>query len=183
MSYEAALNKAWENAAKFNTGKVLSVKFLADEYTINFATKTVYSLSCNIPAKEFVAILILHYFIKSSSGLPMISGEWKSFKELSGVEGYADAFRKRCIEPIIRKYGRNPKGILLSVDRLKAVQAAQADAAVIVQAFEGVPVLIEVWAGDDEFGPEANMLFDKSIGAIFCTEDIVVLAGFVAAAL
>jgi len=55
----------------------------------------------------------------------------------------------------------------------------QADAAITIQAFEGVPVLIEVWAGDDEFGPEANLLFDRSIRKIFCTEDIAVLAGFI----
>jgi len=28
---------------------------------------------------------------------------------------------------------------------------------------------------DEEFGPDANILFDKNISGIFCTEDIVVL--------
>jgi len=53
----------------------------------------------------------------------------------------------------------------------------------VVDVFKGVPVLVELWAGDDEFGPEANMLFDKSIRDIFCIEDIVVLGGFVASVL
>jgi len=35
--------------------------------------------------------------------------------------------------------------------------------------------------GDEEFGPEANILFDKSITDIFCTEDIVVLSEHAAA--
>ena len=43
--------------------------------------------------------------------------------------------------------------------------------------------MILIWRADEEFGPEANMLFDESIKRIFCTEDIVVLAGTVAAAL
>jgi hypothetical protein len=37
-----------------------------------------------------------------------------------------------------------------------------------------------MWRPDEEFGPEANLLFDKSITGIFCTEDIVVLAGIIA---
>jgi len=48
-----------------------------------------------------------------------------------------------------------------------------------VEAFLGVPILVKLWKGDEEFAPEANMLFDRSISRIFCTEDVAVLAGFV----
>jgi hypothetical protein len=54
---------------------------------------------------------------------------------------------------------------------------------VIIEAFEGVPVLIKAWKADSEFGPDANIYFDKSITGIFCTEDIVVLAGMIASQL
>ena len=183
MSYEAAIDKAWEDLFKLRPHKNLSLKFLADEYSIDLAQKRVISLSCNVPAKDFTAILILHYLARKLKGLPRLTGEWLPFRELSGVEGYLPAFRKRAIEPIIRKYGDNPKAILEVLDRLPAKRVDQGDIGIVLEAFQGVPVLIILWRPDQEFGPEANMLFDKSITQIFCTEDIVVLAGFLASQL
>jgi len=180
MSYEAALQKSWEELGKLNPGKILTVKFLADEYTVDFGKKKVFSSSCNVPAKDFVTILILHYLAPKLKGMPFLTGEWLTFKELSGIEGYYSAFRNRAIEPIIRKYGSHPEAMLAALDRLPAKRVDQADLAIVLEAFEGVPLLITFWRGDEEFGPEVNMLFDKSITRIFSTEDTVVLAGFVA---
>ena len=183
MSYEVAMGKAWDGLARTNPPACFNLRFLADEYEIRLSDRTVISLSCNVPAKDFSAILILHYAAQRYKGLPVLDNQWQSFRELAGVEGYADAFRKRSIEPIIRKYGKNPQGIFDVFNRIPAKRINQADAAIIIDAFERVPALVELWAGDDEFAPEANMLFDKSITNIFCTEDIVVLAGLIAAAI
>ncbi len=106
-----------------------------------------------------------------------------NFRELSGIEGYYPAFRKRAIEPILRKYGNNPSAILEDLDRFPAKRVTEADIAIVLDAFEGVPVLIKLFRADEEFVPDANMLFDSSITKIFCTEDIVVLAGFVSSGL
>jgi len=183
MTYQAALDKAWEDLNKINQQEIASIRFLGDEYALDIKERKVLSLACNVPAKDFTAILILHYLTVKAKGLPVLTGEWLSFKELSGIQGYLPAFRIRAIEPIIRKYGHNPKAILEALDRLPAKKVDQGDIGIVLEAFEGVPVLIILWRPDQEFGPEANMLFDKSITQIFCTEDIVVLAGFVASQL
>ena len=150
---------------------------------LDCSLRSVLSLSCNVRAKDFTAILLLHYLAAKIKGLPAQSGEWISFKELSGGEQYYPAFRKRAIEPVIRKYGSNPAGIFDSISRLPAKKATGADAALILEAFDGVPALVKLWKGDEEFSPEANMLFDKSIAGIFCTEDVAVLAGIIASSL
>ena len=183
MGYDIALNKAWGELEGLSPQKIIPVKFLGDEYSVDIGSKKIMSLSCNVPAKDFTAILVLHYLACSLKGLPKLSGEWVSFKELSAVEGYYPAFRARAIEPIIRKYGANPEAILAVQERLAAKRINQGDMGLVVEAFAGVPVLVELWKGDSEFGPEANMLFDSSISRIFCTEDVVVLAGIVAASL
>jgi len=56
----------------------------------------------------------------------------------------------------------------------------QGDIGIVVEAFAKVPAMITLWRKDEEFSPEANMLFDKSITGIFCTEDIAVLANIIA---
>jgi len=183
MSYEAAFKKAWEDLSKLKPAKNLSVKFLADEYSVDTEEAKIASLSCNVPAKDFTGILILHYLARKIRGLPQPELEWLTFREFSGVEGYYDAFRRRCIEPVIRKYGKNPDAVKGALERLPGKLADGGDTAIQIDAFAGVPVLIKLWRPDTEFGPDANMYFDASIKNIFCIEDIIVLGGMVAAEL
>ncbi|MDD5478036.1 MAG: hypothetical protein PHG87_07585 [Candidatus Omnitrophica bacterium] len=75
MGYEVALKKSWEDLANLKAPKNLSVKFLADEYTIDSAAEKILSLSCNAPAKDFVSILILHYLAQKLKGLPVLSSQ------------------------------------------------------------------------------------------------------------
>ena len=181
MSYEVALNLAWEALISLSKAKNLSVKFLGDQYDVNTTSRAIQSVSCNIPAKDFLSVLLLHYLANNLKGLPQLTNQWISFKEMPGGDPYYPAFRKRAIEPILRKYGKNPEGLSTNLQRLSARIIDKGDVGILVEAFEKVPVLIEIWRGDAEFGPEVNMLFDKSIVKIFNTEDTAVLAGFVAA--
>ncbi|HOW42042.1 MAG TPA: DUF3786 domain-containing protein [Candidatus Omnitrophota bacterium] len=180
MSYETALQKGWEKVAGVIPSGSASVRFMGDVYDVQAREKRILSRSCNAPVKDFLSILLLHYLAARTAGLPAPGGEWISFKELAGGESYYPAFRKRAIEPILHKYGKQPTLLLEVGLRLPARRIQQADAAVILEVFENIEVLIEIWAGDEEFGPEANMLFDRTLPLIFCTEDIAVLGGFIA---
>jgi hypothetical protein len=183
VGYDLAIDRAWDALVGLKATGKISVRFLADEYSIDLEGKKVLSLSCNIAAKDFTAVLILHYLIQKLKGLPALTGEWLTFRELSGIEGYYPAFRKRAIEPIIRKYGNNPEGLSSTAAGLAARKINEADAAVILDALSGVPVLIKLWKADAEFAADANIYFDRSVTGIFCTEDIVVLAGIIASQL
>jgi hypothetical protein len=180
MGYAAALSKAWSELGGIDKDKHVSIRFLSDEYSIDLGSQRILSLSCNAPAKDYISILILHYLKQKLRGLPALGREWITFKQLDGGQGYYPAFKKRVIDPIIRKYGSQPEALLELVERFQAKSIQLADSSVVLDILEGVPVLISLWRGDEEFGPEANVLFDKSIKDIFFTEDIVILAEFVA---
>jgi len=180
MGYEAALSKAWVELGNITKDKNFSVHFLNDRYNIDLKNKKILSLSCNVVAKDYLTILLLHYLVQKLKGLSLVAEEWISFQQLAGGEGYYPAFKKRVIEPIVKKYGSKPDAIYGLVGRFKAKKIQLADVSVVLEAFENVPILITLSKADEEFDPEANVLFDKSIKNIFCTEDIVVLAGFVA---
>ncbi|MCX5668954.1 MAG: DUF3786 domain-containing protein [Candidatus Omnitrophica bacterium] len=183
MGYEVAFKKAWDDLANLKAPKNLSVKFLADEYSVDTIAEKIISLSCNASAKDFVSILILHYLAQKLKGLPALSSQWLTFREFSGVEGYYEAYHKRSIEPIIRKYGNQVDALKEVLNRLPGKLSEGGDISIIIEAFMNVPVLIKLWKPDEEFGPDANMYFDASIKNIFCTEDIVVLAQIVASQL
>ena len=180
MGYEAALEKAWDDLALLKAPSNLSVKFMADEYSVDAVAKKVISLSCNTPAKDILAILILHYLAKKLRGLPELTGQWLTFRELSGIQGYYDAYRQRSIEPIIRKYGKHPDALKDVLGRLPARLSDGGDISIVVEAFAKVVLQIKLFKADEEFGADANIYFDASIKNIFCIEDIVVLAQLVA---
>lgn len=180
MEYDVALLKAWSELENVAKDKNFSVRFLSDKYEIDLKKKRVLSLSDNIKVQNYISILILHFLLQKLKGLPLLKEEWISFKQLEGGLAYYSAFKKRAIEPIVRKYGADPGALFESTKRFGARKTRLADASIIIEVFDGVPVLITLWKGDREFGPEANILFDKSIEDIFCTEDVAVLAGIIA---
>jgi hypothetical protein len=178
MSYKEALNKSWE---KLGDSGTCSVRFLNDEYEVDASSRKIFSLSCNIEAKDYYKILILHYLANEKRISEIEKDKWISFKELEGGEAYFSAFRKRAIGPILRKYQENPTAILERIDSLNAQKMDEGNASVSVTAFPKVKVGIVLWARDEEFGADCNMLFNESIKSIFPTEDVAVLGGIVAA--
>ena len=183
MGYETALSKGWGELQKAGFSQDNTIRFLAQEYALNFDSRRVMSLSSNAPANDIAAILILHYLAAASRGMPPLKRHWVSFKELAGIEGYSAAFHKRAIEPILRKYGDSPESLWGALERLPGQRSSEADAGIILEVFKGVPAMILLWGSDEEFAPAAAMLFDAGIKDVFCTEDIAVLAGVIASAL
>ena len=182
MGYQQALEKAWNAVSNLpDNGETIAIKLLSDSYTINIPNKTIQSDSCNIPAKEYVAILLLHYLARKSTmgELPPPTGEWVDFNGIEGGEGYYAAFKKRTIDRVLKKYASNPDSLRETISRMPGEIADKGDISVIIHPFEGVSILITMSKADDEFGPGANILFDKNISKIFCTEDIVVLTEMV----
>jgi len=45
------------------------------------------------------------------------------------------------------------------------------------KVFPKVPLQLILWEGDDEFPPEASILFDETIGEILSPEDVAWLSG------
>lgn len=63
MSYEIALNKAWDKIAELASSKKYTVKYFTDVYEVKISDRMMLSLSFDTPASEDVAILVLHYLI------------------------------------------------------------------------------------------------------------------------
>lgn len=179
MTYEPALAKAWQDLENASKERSYSLSFLSDTYSIDLNEKRVLSLSCNVPAKTHLAILLLHYLRKKIEGLPPLTGEWISFKELQGGEIYYSAFKKRVIDTLLRKTKDTPEVLTALKKRFTTGDDKVADVNVVIEVCEAVSFLLTYWKGDDEFGPEVNVLFDKNIKDIFCTEDVVVLSDVV----
>jgi len=126
-------------------------------------------------------ILYLHYLCGawSSKGV-RATGEWISFQEIPDGRFYMDAFQRRAKNPMVMTFGEKPELLLkVATDLYGAVPFNRGDASVVVRALPLVPVALILWRGDEEFPPEGNVLFDRSIIDIFSAEDIAWLSGMV----
>lgn len=181
MAYEQALDKAWKDVAAATSDKRLTVKFLSDIYDIDIERRIALSSSCNVPAKDYATIIMLHYLLQklALTQLPAPSREWVDFTSLVGGEGYYPTFKKRTIDRVLGRYGKNPEALLGITDRMPSKILSLGDVAVVIYPFVEVGILIKMSKGDEEFGPSADILFDGNISRIFCTEDIVVLTEIV----
>jgi len=123
-------------------------------------------------------VLILHY-LNGAAGVD-VAGEWIAYQEVPDGRFYLDAFLRRAKNPLVQAFGAHPERLLPVTEKVYGAKSfGQGDHSAVVQAFPLVPVALILWEGDDEFPPEGNLLFDRSISLIFSAEDIAWLAGMV----
>lgn len=179
MTYEAAINRGWEELAKLSGKDNIAVSFLNDTYDVDLAKRIASSASCNVPAKDHLTIILLHYLIGSLKNRYTPSGEWVSFKDIASGEIYYPAYRESVIKPLLRKYGDKPETLVDILKRFKGERITEGDVGVKIETFDGLFIKIILWKADDEFGPEATILYDRSITDIFTMEDVVVFSRFI----
>lgn len=131
--------------------------------------------SPEIPIAE--KALILHYLVNADGSEP--AGEWVTFREVPSGEFYWSAFVKRAKSPLVGFFGERPQLLLDLAPRVGGLPAEghAGDAAVIVRAFPRVAFMLQLWAGDEEFPPEGNVLMDPTISNYLSTEDVALAAG------
>jgi hypothetical protein len=126
-------------------------------------------------------ILLLHYLYGAwTTKGPTIKRQWISFQEVPDGKFYLDAFHRRAKNPLVQTFGEKPELLeRLAKESFQAIPSDQGDISVVVRALPLVPVVLIIWAGDDEFPPEGNILFDRSIIEIISAEDMAWLSGMI----
>jgi hypothetical protein len=127
----------------------------------------------DIPLTE--QILILHYLLRAS-GEPL-TGRTIDFRQVPEGGFYWSAFVSRAKKPLLETFGRDLELYSKVAVNLGGEPQPLGDAAARFLAFPRVPITHVLWGGDEEFSPEANILFDETIPGYFPTEDIAALAG------
>ena len=156
----------------------LKLNFLNEELEIEWPSMR-FSASKGrkeIPIQQ--QVLVLHYLLGCQNS--KIEGQWVAYQEIPDGRFYLDAFTSRAKKPLLKAFGEQPELLSELATRLYGASPFDhGDVSVVVKALPKAPVALIIWRGDDEFPPEASILFDKSIQDIFSAEDIAWLAGMV----
>jgi Domain of unknown function (DUF3786) len=121
-------------------------------------------------------ILVLHYLVGCQAAGP--GGDLVLFRQLKGGEAFNDSFHRRVNERLAKEFGGEPGGLVRAGVTLRGAVGSKGSASVNLWLFPKVPVTVIVWQGDDEVPPACTLLFDRSIGDIFPTEDVAVAGSF-----
>ena len=118
-------------------------------------------------------ILILHY-LTQAKGTPL-SNIKIAFKELKQGASYFPTYFQRAVKPLIDFFGKSPEALIGLTTDMGGYKDTHGDIAVTVPAFSRVPITLVLWKGDDEFPPNANILFDSTILDYLSAEDVIIL--------
>ncbi len=123
-------------------------------------------------------ILILHY-LTGAGGAPA-SGEYVQFKNLPGASFYEPAYRRRGTARLLRGFGDRPELLGEAAAALGGTPESYGDVSVRLRVFPKIEAVVVLYRGDDEFPPEAGILFRDDIPGFLALEDVTVVADLIA---
>jgi len=150
----------------------LSLKILGNTATLNLCDLT---LTAQKPIKPADHILLLHYLQKNTPAKD--TTEQVNFRNFPGGQFYLQPYRSRSIKPLIGRIKNDLDLLRNNLDRFDWQEVQLADLAAKIHVFANVHATLIYHLGDEEFPPEADILFDASLKHIFCAEDAAVIAG------
>lgn len=115
-------------------------------------------------------ILFLRYLLDGRCVPP--GGRYLAYQELPWGEVYLQQFTGRCIKRFAFSYGGRPDLLRRVMERLPANPISRSDAGYEVELMEGLTIQFLLWLGDEEFPPNAQILFSDNFRFAFTAEDI-----------
>lgn len=173
----AALAKAAGVELSFKSGHAeLIVPFLGTNYLVRLHPETEIrkdgsTEEVSLPDR----ILIAHYLL--GAGGKKLTGNLITFRQVTDGQFYFDAFQRRARDPLLNFFGNNGKLFVECSRMMKASPVSNGDFGMEFQVFPHVSVQLVLWKGDEEFPPDATILFDESIQRNLSAEDIAVMSG------
>lgn len=158
-----------------STAESFLVPYFGEDYKVDCKAKTVTKCSDGSEPPIDDAILILHYLTFAElhqTYAPL--GKWVSLKEIpNGGSLFYPAFHKDSILGLIHAFGNCPDQFEAVAKKLCGTPAAMGDVSAEFLAFPLIPLCAAIWEGDDEFAPNATILYDPLISALLHIESII----------
>ena len=123
---------------------------------------------CPIPVQTF----LLRYLLEAKA--VAWGGEWKTFREMPWGELYIKPYTGRVLTRAAFTFGTRVEKFRAACQQLGAAPLKHGDAGFEFDFIGGYKIRILVWAGDEEFPPNAQVLYSDNFADGFAAEDRVV---------
>ncbi len=176
--YEELLRKADPNeiAERLShvtwNGEELLVKLMGREYAVSHPGCTVRATDGGklppLPTQTFLLRILLE-----SKDAPWL-GQWKTFREMPWGEMYIQPYTGRVLTRAAFTFGTRVAKFKAACEKMGAAPVKHGDAGYQFDLVGNYKMQILVWEGDDEFPPNAQVLYSDNFAEGFAAEDRVV---------
>ena len=153
-------------------GKEFFVTLLGTEYAIAYPD---YAIRCvgegklpPLPTQTF----LLRYLLECKQA--HWRGEWKTFREMPWGEMYIKPYTGRVLTRAAFTFGFRLAAFRAACEKLGGVKLPHGDAGYEFNLIGDYKIRILVWEGDDEFPPNAQVIYSDNFAEGFAAEDRVV---------
>ena len=164
---EAALR----TGAKWD-GKEFYVNLLGREFAVSHPVYAIRAVDGGklppLPTQTF----LLRYLLESKT--VAWAGAWKTFREMPWGEMYITPYTGRCLTRAAFTFGTRVAAFKAACEKMGAVAVKHGDAGYQFELIGDYRMQILVWEGDDEFPPNAQILYSDNFAEGFAAEDRVV---------
>ena len=102
------------------------------------------------------------------------AGQWKTFREMPWGEMYIKPYTGRVLTRAAFTFGTRVAAFKAAAEKMGATPVKHGDAGFEFSLIGGYKMQILVWEGDDEFPPNAQVLYSDNFADGFAAEDRVV---------
>ncbi len=148
-------------------GQCFQVKLLGVEYRIAHPTVQI-TPEAPLPKQTF----LLRYLLEGKQ--VKWAGQWKTFREMPWGELYIKPYTGRVLTRAAFTFGTRLQAFQRAAEKLGATPLPHGDAGYEFCFIGDYAVRILVWQGDDEFPPNAQVLYSDNFSDGFAPEDRVV---------
>ena len=143
------------------------VTLLGKEYTVAHPAAAI-TPAAALPVQTF----LLRYLLESKPAA--WKGEWKTFREMPWGEMYIKPYTGRVLTRAAFTFGTRVEKFRAACEKLGATALPNGDAGFEFDFIGGYRMQILVWMADEEFPPNAQVLYTDNFAEGFAPEDRVV---------
>ena len=143
------------------------VNLLGREYAISHPQYAI-APACPLPMQTF----LLRYLLESKK--VVWNSQWKTFREMPWGELYIKPYTGRVLTRAAFTFGTRVAAFKAACEKMGALPVNHGDAAFQFDLIGDFKMRILVWEGDEEFPPNAQVLYSDNFEEGFAPEDRVV---------
>ena len=155
-------------------GKEFYVNLLSRVFAIAHPDYSIRALDGGALPPLPVQTFLLRYLLESRN-VPWL-GQWKTFREMPWGEMYIRPFTGRALSRAAFTFGFKLNGLRAACEKMGAQPVDHGDVGYQFNFIGSYRMQLLVWAGDDEFPPNAQILYSDNFAEGFAAEDRVVAA-------
>ncbi len=153
-------------------GKEFYVNLLGRDFAISHPDYAIRALDGGVNPPLPTQTFLLRYLLEGKT--VAWQNEWKTFREMPWGELYIKPYTGRVLTRAAFTFGTRVAAFKAACEKMGAIAVNHGDAGYLFDLIGGYQMQILVWEGDDEFPPNAQILYSDNFEEGFAPEDRVV---------